>query len=113
MTVFPLSWINLYTTRDIGGFLELEIIGAVVCVFAIAISGLVADRIGRRKALAASAALIAIFSFAAPFLLGGGQGGETAFMLIGFALLGLSIRTGRWSCQLELFHAVPLYRRGY
>jgi MFS family permease len=90
VTVFPLSWINLYTTRDVGGFLELEIVGAAVCVFAIAASGLIADRIGRRMTLAATAGLIAAFSFVAPFMLGGGKGGETAFMLIGFTILGLS-----------------------
>jgi MFS family permease len=90
VTVFPLSWINLFTTRDVGGFLELEMVGAAVCVFAIAASGLIADRIGRRMTLMATAGLIALFSFVAPFLLGGGRTGETAFMIIGFAILGLS-----------------------
>jgi hypothetical protein len=34
--------------------------------------------------------LIAFFSLVAPWLLGGGVGGEDAFILIGFVLLGLS-----------------------
>lgn len=62
--------------------------GAVVCV--LAASGLIADRIGRRMTLAATAGLIADFSFVAPFMLRGGQGGKTAFMLIVFAILGVS-----------------------
>jgi MFS family permease len=90
MTVFPLSWIYLYTNQGAVSFLELEMLGAVVAFFAIAVSGSLADRIGRRKMLGVSATLIAIFSFFAPFLLGGGRIGEAAFMVIGFAILGLS-----------------------
>jgi MFS family permease len=90
MTVFPLSWIYLYTNRGTVSFLELEMVGAVVGFFAIGVSGLMADRIGRRKMLGWSAALIALFSFFAPFLLGSGRIGEAAFMVIGFAILGLS-----------------------
>jgi MFS family permease len=79
MTVFPLSWIYLYTNQGAVSFLELEMLGAVVAFFAIAVSGSLADRIGRRKMLGVSATLIAIFSFFAPFL-----------MVIGCAILGLS-----------------------
>jgi len=90
MTVFPLSWIYLYTNRGTVSFLELEMLGAVVGFVAIGVSGLMADRIGRRKMLGFSATLIAIFSFFAPFLLGGGRIGEAGFMVFGFAILGLS-----------------------
>ena len=30
MTVFPLSWINLYSTRSISDFLGLQMVGAVL-----------------------------------------------------------------------------------
>ena len=56
----------------------------------IVLSGLVADRIGRRPLLAICALLIALFSAMTPFLLGGGVAGQTVFILVGFGLLGLS-----------------------
>ena len=40
--------------------------------------------------LAMCAGLIALFSAVTPFLLGGGVTGQTAFILVGFGLLGLS-----------------------
>jgi MFS family permease len=88
--VFPLSWIYLYTHRNTVSILELEMAGAFVGVLTIGLSGLLADRIGRRKLLGWSAGLIAAFSFFAPFLLGGGDWGEAIFMILGFAILGLS-----------------------
>ena len=90
VTVFPLSWIALYTQEDIAGFLLIEMVGAAVCVGAIVISGMLADRIGRRSVLGYTAAAIAVFSGFAPQLLDGGNAGEIAFMLSGFILLGLS-----------------------
>jgi MFS family permease len=90
VTVFPLSWITLFTKDTTGSFLSLEMVGAVVGFFSVGASGLIADRLGRRTTLGVGAGLIAIFSLAAPFLLGSGQVGETIFMIAGFAILGLS-----------------------
>ncbi|WP_254070562.1 MFS transporter [Acidisphaera sp. L21] len=90
VTVFPLAWINLYTSRDDGGFLLVQIAGAAVSIVTIVISGLVADRIGRRRLLAVGAGFIGLFSFVAPFLLGGGRSGEATFVILGFAVLGFS-----------------------
>ncbi|HET8744364.1 MAG TPA: MFS transporter, partial [Ramlibacter sp.] len=53
-------------------------------------SGLIADRIGRRRTLGMLAGAIALFSLATPWLLDGGAAGEDVFILVGFALLGLS-----------------------
>jgi MFS family permease len=78
VTVFPLAWISLNTTRDAGDFLIVQMEGAVIFIVTVVLSGLIADRIGRRRLLGGGAVLIGVFSFAAPFL------------LIGFALLGLS-----------------------
>jgi MFS family permease len=90
VTVFPLSWILLYRRESPSDFLQLEMIGAIVGVLAIMVSGLVADSIGRRRTLALGAWLIAAYSLVAPVLLGLGGNGETAYMVLGFALLGLS-----------------------
>jgi MFS family permease len=90
VTVFPLSWIALFTKQPIERFLIIETIGAAVGILAIVVSGFIADQIGRRSLLAWSAGGIALFSIAAPLLLNGGDLGEVAFMVLGFMLLGLS-----------------------
>ncbi|MBQ0133426.1 MAG: MFS transporter, partial [Comamonas sp.] len=43
-----------------------------------------------RNTLGSMAILVGLFSFAAPMLLNGGTSGQNIFILIGFALLGLS-----------------------
>jgi hypothetical protein len=47
VTVFPLSWILLYSRQSISQFLVVEIIGAFVGAGGIVASGLLADVIGR------------------------------------------------------------------
>lgn len=90
VTVFPLSWISLYSQHEITSFLLVEMVGALICTGTIIFSGVLADRIGRRGQLAVAAVIIAIFSVTAPFMLAAGTWGEDAFVLIGFAVLGLS-----------------------
>lgn len=90
VTVFPLSWVALYTREDISTFLMIEVLGGVVGLGAIVLSGLLADRIGRRSVLGYTAAGIAAFSGFAPQLLSGGRAGEILFMVMGFLLLGIS-----------------------
>ncbi|MBN8919184.1 MAG: MFS transporter [Rhizobiales bacterium] len=90
VTVFPLSWVFLYTAEGPARFLVLEAIGAVFCIVAILASGLIADRIGRRSLLLGSAVAIAAYSGFAPQLLDAGFVGESVYMLLGFVLLGLS-----------------------
>jgi len=90
VTVFPLSWIFLFTRQPPARFLVIELIGAAVGVVSMIASGVIADRIGRRRLLAGTAAAIAAFSGFAPQLLDGGDVGETTFMILGFILLGLS-----------------------
>ena len=53
-------------------------------------SGWLADRLGRRRLLAVSAAVIAVFSAFAPPLLNAGPVGQAWFVLAGSMLLGLS-----------------------
>lgn len=90
VTIFPLSWIVLGSTQSVNAVLVAEIIGAVACIVGMIISGLLADRIGRRTTLGLMAALIAIFALMTPWLLGGGKLGQDAFIILGFGGLGLS-----------------------
>lgn len=90
VSVFPLSWVFLYTKSNPERFLAIEVVGAAIGVVAIVASGYLADRVGRRTLLGASAAAIAVFSGFAPQLLGAGELGEVIFMVLGFALLGIS-----------------------
>jgi MFS family permease len=88
--VFPLSWVFLFTQETPERFLVIEAIAAAFGVAAIIGSGPIADRVGRRTLLSASAVAIAAFSGFAPQLLDGGGAGETVFMILGFILLGIS-----------------------
>ena len=90
ITVFPLSWIRLYSEQSITEFLGIQIIGALLAAGGIVASGWIADRVGRRQTLGALAILIAVFSGFAPILLDGGTLGQDIFILVGFVLLGLS-----------------------
>ncbi len=90
VTIFPVTWMNLYGNQPIGTFMVVQVIGAAVGVCAVVISGLLADRIGRRSQLGIAAILIAVFSFVGPILIGSGNSGQDAYVIIGFGVLGLS-----------------------
>ena len=90
VTVFPLSWVYVYTGESLTRFLVIEMVGAGFGIASIVASGWLADRIGRRSVLGYTAAAIAVFSGFAPQLLRGGAVGESVFMISGFILLGLS-----------------------
>jgi len=90
VTVFPLSWVMLYSEQEIGQFLSVELAGALLAAMAMPVSGWLADRIGRRSTLGALAVAIGLFSLATPWLLGGNDVRQDLFILVGFVLLGLS-----------------------
>ncbi|MGO4405000.1 MFS transporter [Bosea sp. RAF48] len=93
VTIFPVSWINLYTDRSVSEFLLVQGAGGVVGAGAIVTSGLIADQIGRRNTLLLSGSMIALFSLSsivAPLLFGDSLAGQTIYVIIGFGLLGLS-----------------------
>lgn len=90
VTVFPLSWISLYSLRSVSHFLVIQMIGAVLAALGVVASGLIADRVGRRTTLGTLACLIALFSGFVPMLMNGGDLGQDIFILVGFSLLGLS-----------------------
>lgn len=90
VTVFPLSWITLYSMRSLSDFLVIQVIGAALMALGVIASGLIADRFGRRTTLGACALLIALLSAFVPTLMNGGELGQNIFILLGFSLLGLS-----------------------
>jgi MFS family permease len=90
VTVFSLSWIQLYDTRPAEDFLIIQMWGAGVAAIGILASGLIADKVGRRTTLGTLAALIAVFSAFIPTLMEGGVAGQNTFILVGWGLLGLS-----------------------
>ena len=90
VTVFPLSWVVLTAADAPLRFLAIELVGAAVGLVAVVLSGVLADRIGGRTVLGLSAVLIAAYSGFAPGLLDEGRAGEWAYVLLGFALLGLA-----------------------
>ncbi len=90
VTVFPLSWISMYSEQSIVHVLGVQIAGAFCAALAIVVSGSLADRVGRRNTLGVMACLIGLFSLVTPWLLSGGTTGNNIFIIVGFILLGLS-----------------------
>ena len=90
VTVYPLSWVFLVSGHETAEFLMIEVAAAFVGLGTIVLSGWIADRIGRRRLLAWCAVAIALFSGLAPVLLDQVGTGDVVFMVVGFALLGLS-----------------------
>jgi len=90
VTVFPLSWVTLFTPQHAARFLGMEMIAACVGLLGVMVSGVSADRINRRTHLGVCAVLIGVFALFAPRMLAMGANGEAAFLILGFGLLGLS-----------------------
>ncbi|MFC3568151.1 MFS transporter [Paracoccus simplex] len=90
VTVYPLSWIFLYTNETLVSFLVIEAVAALAGIAAILLSGFLADRIGRQRLLLVGALLIGGFAILAPLLLSAGKTGEMVYMIAGFFILGLS-----------------------
>lgn len=90
VTVFPLSWIVMFSNQPVTEVLHVQIAGAFLAAGAMVASGWLADRVGRRTLLGAMAVLIGVFSLTVPWLLNAGSVGNNAFLLLGFVLLGLS-----------------------
>lgn len=95
VTIFPLSWVTLHGSENVSEFLGVELFGAIIGGISIMLSGVLADRIGRRKLLMYGAIAIAVFSFFTAPLMSAGKAGHYAFVIVGFALLGLSLGQAR------------------
>ena len=90
VTVFPLSWIMIFSYQPVAEVLSTQIVGACCAAVAIVLSGVLADRFGRAGVLLAASVLIGVFSLVIPMLLGAGAAGQKTFIIVGFILLGLS-----------------------
>jgi len=90
VTVFPLSWITLYSNRNLSEFLYIQAGFGILMAGSIVLSGVIADKIGRRNTLGTLAVLIGLFSAFVPTLLKAGEAGENIFLFFGYILLGLS-----------------------
>lgn len=90
VTIFGLSWALLFTHMSATEFLLVQIIGALVAIPCMLLSGWIADRFGRRVTLAVCGLLIAIYSGWTALMLSGGTVQGYLFILVGFALLGFS-----------------------
>ena len=90
VTVFPLSWVYLYTDETLTFFLNLTALAAAFGLASILLSGWLSDRFGRRRVLLWGSLAIGAFSLLAPLLLQGGKTGVSTYMIAGFLILGIS-----------------------
>ncbi|HAM76399.1 MAG TPA: MFS transporter [Alcanivorax sp.] len=90
VTIFPLSWIALQGSQTTGQVLTVQIVGGIVGIIATIGSGWIAARIGKRTTVGALAAVIGVFSLLTPLLMCGSPAMQDTFILLGFALLGVS-----------------------
>ena len=90
VTVFPLSWVYLYTDETLTFFLNLTAVSAAAGLGSVLLSGWLSDWFGRRRVLLWGALAIGVFSLMAPLLLQGGQTGVSTYMIGGFLILGIS-----------------------
>ncbi len=90
VTVFPLSWVYLYTDETLTFFLNLTALAAAFGLASILLSGWLSDWFGRRRVLLWGALGIGVFSLLAPLLLSGGKTGVSVYLIAGFLILGIS-----------------------
>ncbi|MEM1391352.1 MAG: MFS transporter [Pseudomonadota bacterium] len=86
VTIFPLAYELLYTENSIAYVLILQLIGASIAICTMIVSGIMADRYGRRRVLLISTVLIALLCFTIQTL----NDNPGVFIIAGFALLGFA-----------------------
>jgi MFS family permease len=90
VTIFGLSWALMFTQQSPTTYLIVQIVGALVAIPCMLLSGWFADHFGRRTTLAVSGVLIAVYSGWTALMLSGGTLQGYLFIIFGFALLGFS-----------------------
>ncbi|WP_223826305.1 MFS transporter [Spongiibacter pelagi] len=90
VTIFPMSWITHNNSQAMVDVLSIQMLGGVVGIIATIISGVIAGQLGKRTTVSLMAVLIGMFALFAPMLMDGGPALQDLFILIGFALLGIS-----------------------
>lgn len=86
VTVFPLAYALLYTDQPISNILLYQLMGAILGVFGVIMSGILADRIGRQTVLWISTSLIVLLCLSIGTL----ESAPWVFILLGFLLLGFA-----------------------
>ncbi|MEM9708014.1 MAG: MFS transporter [Pseudomonadota bacterium] len=86
VTVFPLGYYRLFSERAISDILLLQMGGGAIAVMTVILSGILADRYGRRWMLWVSTGLIPILCLTIQFL----DTAPAVFIFFGCAVLGLS-----------------------
>lgn len=112
MTVWSLGWGVNKLGYPRPQFLIFQILGAVCFAGTIFISGLWADRIGRRFVLSLSAVLVIAFGLALPHLFVSGHPVLTCLMIcLGLSVMGLTYGPLGTDPGRSLPHGRPLHRR--
>ena len=113
VTVFPLSWVTLYSQQAVSAVPRVEMVGARPRrAGASSVSGCIADRIGRRRTLGALAIAIARLQRLRAQLLDGGDARRERVHAGRLRAAGPVLRPGGRRRGLELPAALPLHRRG-
>ena len=86
VTVFPLSYALLFTDISISQVLVYELIGGVLGIGAVILSGILADRFSKRAVLGLSCALVPVLCLSIGTL----QTQPAIYIILGFVILGLS-----------------------
>ncbi len=86
VTIFPLGYIQLFGELSIPELIVIQLAGAFIAVFTCILSGVLADRFGRRRLLMLVAIAIGLLSFGIVDLFDR----VWIYVLVGFTLLGLS-----------------------
>ncbi len=91
MTVFSLSWATLKLGYSRDQFLPVQMAGVVFFGLMIPVSALIADRVGRRRALIGTSVAIGLFGFLiGPLFVAGSIPSVLLFSVLGFALMGFT-----------------------
>lgn len=85
VTIYLLGYIKLFPELSVPDLLFMQTIGAILAIFTCILSGLLADRFGRRHFLAVVTAMVGVLSF----FISVWQENAWIFLLFGFGLLGL------------------------
>ncbi len=101
VTVFPLGYELLYTDQAIADILLIQLLGGGLAIVTVILSGVLADRYGRRWVTATSTVMISALCLTIGTL----EENPATFILLGFVLLGLShgqsgaVTTGRYKAK--------------
>lgn len=86
VTLFPIAYALLYTEWPIAGILLMQTFGGMLAIFTVILSGVLADRFGRRRIRVVSTLLI----LGLCLTIGTLERTPSVFILLGFALLGFA-----------------------